>query len=142
MKTMKMTFPTFEKALMALLVAGALIAAAPAQAGGKKYDIPQEVRLELQAVMMDYMDFKSVDGLFVHYDHVADKIFKLYKANLHPTIIPAGNYYVLCSHLKTAEGEDIDVDFLVTKVDGEYRVLQAQFNAHDQMAAAGKAASK
>ena len=93
--------------------------------------ISAAVKLELQAAMIDFIDYNSVDGKFLYLDVQNKKVSSYYPANLHPRVLKVGRYFVICSDFKTDEGKNVDVDFLAIEIGDEIRVLQALVGRRD-----------
>ncbi len=125
-----------KKAITRVLVAAAALIAT--SVSGLAADMNVEIRVQLQTAMVDHIDYNSVDGRFVYYDDESGDILRLHPANLHPKIIVAGEYYVLCTDFLTEAGQRLDVDFLARRTDGEYRIFQTLANGHKQLSIAGR----
>ena len=121
-----MLYQSFSKFALAASVA-VVFAFSPAQAE----KISAGLKSELQGAMMDYIDYNSVEGKFLYLNAAQDRVIHYFPANLHPRILKIGDYFVLCSDFKTAEGANVDVDFLAIEAEGELRVIQALVGQRD-----------
>ena len=74
--------------------------------------------------MQAHIDQNTVDGHYVVYDAVADKVLKLQLDKLHDGIVKKSDYYVSCADFHDASGKYHDLDFLVVEENGEFRALQ------------------
>ena len=106
-------------ALAALLMAtGALAADDPSIKGQHRVDIKE--------AMMSHVAFNTVDGKYVIYDALEDDLLRLRFDGLHEGVVKKGDFYVACGDfMNTANDTYYDLDFLVSVVEGDYRVLQA-----------------
>jgi len=87
--------------------------------------IGQPVRGQVQASMKALIETGTVDGVFRHYDPVTDQVFDLTFSALHDGIVRKGDYYVSCADFTDAEGNEVDVDFLVLPDGDGVRAVQA-----------------
>ena len=97
----------------------------PAQAGQK---LDQEDRVALQLALMAFVDSKTFDGRFLHFDAERKELLGLYPANLHPMIVPGTGFYFLCADFRDDQGGKVDVDFVATRTAGGFRVIQTMIN--------------
>lgn len=105
-----------------------LLAGVPLQAHA---EMSQDDRVRLQTVLMEYIDGKSVDGRFLHFDAERQEMVQYYPANLHPMIIPKGDIYFLCADFRDETGGEIEVDFIATRGDSGFQVIQTMVNNRD-----------
>ena len=81
-------------------------------------------RSGIQAAMQRHIDHNTVDGHYVLYDAVTDKLLRLKLDKLHDGIVKKADYYVSCADFHDADGTYFDLDFLVVEEDGGFRALQ------------------
>ena len=110
---------------IAIAIAFTVLTVTPARAGGK---VAQEDRVALQLALMEYVDAKTFDGRFLHFDAEQKELLGLYPANLHPMIVPATGFYFLCADFRDDQGGKVDVDFVATKTESGFRVIQTMIN--------------
>lgn len=87
-------------------------------------DIPTELQVKLQSLMLSYTDSVLVDGGYTYIDTRDDSLRTVYPANVHPFIVTLGDDYVVCSEMIDESGEAVTADFVVRKIGGEYRIVQ------------------
>ncbi len=92
--------------------------------GADDPSIKGEKRTGIQAAMTAHIKDNSVDGHYVLYDPIDDKILKLKLDDLHDGIVKKSDYYVSCADFTSSNGTYYDLDFMVVEKDGEYRALQ------------------
>lgn len=109
----------------ALAFAFTLLTLQPAQAGK---DIAQDDKVALQLALMEYVDGKTFDGRFLHFDAEKKELLGLYPANLHPMIVPGTGFYFLCADFRDDQGGKVDVDFVATRTEDGFRVIQTMIN--------------
>ena len=97
----------------------------PSQAG---QNLDQEDRVALQLALMAYVDSKTFDGRFLHFDVERKELRGLHSANLFPMIVPATGFYFLCADFRDDQGGKVDVDFVATRTEGGFRVIQTMIN--------------
>jgi len=56
--------------------------------------------------------------------------------NVDPFVVQLGKDYVVCSEMVDEEGNTITADYVVRKIDGEYRVVQMLLNDRESLQAA------
>jgi hypothetical protein len=87
-------------------------------------DIPAELQVELQSVMLNYMDQIAPDGAYRYVDTETNTLRTVYPANIHPFVIQAGDDYFVCAELIDEDGNNLTADFLVREIEGAFRVVQ------------------
>jgi len=87
-------------------------------------DIPAELQVELQSVMLNYIDQIAPEGAYRYVDTETNTLRTVYPANIHPFVIQAGDDYFVCAELIDEDGNNLTADFLVRAIEGEYRVVQ------------------
>ena len=96
--------------------ANVLAADDPSIKGGK--------RTSIQTAMNEHIKENSVDGRYILYDPIDDKVLRLKLDDLHDGIVKKADYYVSCADFTSANGTYYDLDFMVVEKDGEYKALQ------------------
>lgn len=86
--------------------------------------IKGEKRTGIQAAMTKHIKENSVDGRYILYDPIDDKVLKLKLDDLHDGIVKKSDYYVSCADFTSSNGTYYDLDFMVVEKDGEYKALQ------------------
>ena len=86
--------------------------------------IKGEKRASIQAAMNEHIKENSVDGRYILYDPIDDKVLKLKLDDLHDGIVKKSDYYVSCADFTSSNGTYYDLDFMVVEKDGKYRALQ------------------
>ncbi|MBQ27848.1 MAG: hypothetical protein CMH81_06895 [Nitrospiraceae bacterium] len=86
--------------------------------------IKGEKRSSIQAAMSTHIAENSVDGRYVLYDPIDDKVLKLKLDDLHDGIVQKSDFYVSCADFSASDGTYYDLDFMVVENDGEYKALQ------------------
>ena len=92
--------------------------------GADDPSIKGEKRTGIQAAMTEHITNNSVDGRYILYDPVDDKVLKLKLDDLHDGIVKKSDYYVSCADFTSTNGTYYDLDFMVVEKDGEYKALQ------------------
>lgn len=83
------------------------------------------LRSELRAAMVEYIDANSIDGKF-HYLNPVKGTFVTYEpVDVSAVVLKLGEHFVICSSFDTKEGKTVYLDFLAVQAEGEARVLQA-----------------
>jgi len=86
--------------------------------------IKGEKRTAIQAAMSEHIAENSVDGSYILYDPIDDKVLKLKLDGVHDGIVKKSDFYVSCADFTSSKGVYYDLDFMVVEKDGEYRALQ------------------
>ncbi len=107
--------------LIVILSAATLIALATSARAGT---LTTDQRVALQMKLIDYIDERTIDGKFLHFDADRKETTALYPAHLHPRIIPIDDIYFLCADFRDVDGKAVEVDFVARIVDGDARILQ------------------
>lgn len=118
------------------LLGGAAFAAWAGAAPGVAQMADAELRVALQGAMLAHIDALLLDGGYTYLDRTADEMRTVYPANVHPMVVALGEDYFVCSEMVTAEGEAVTADFLVRRIDGEWRVVQTLINDRASLEAA------
>jgi hypothetical protein len=94
-------------------------------------DVPEPVRLAVQEAMRHHVTENLTGGTYVVYDTLAGGFRHLTFRELHPGVVTIGGYYVSCLDFVDEKGVPYDVDFMVSKGDHGYRVVQDLIHAVD-----------
>ena len=108
---------------------GAVLALAPIPAAATT-DVPSKV--ELQVAMQRYIEARSHDGWFVATDTRRGENLRLSVVKPHPMIFTEGADYVLCYDFADADGETVNVDFVLRRAGGRYVVTQLYVSDHQE----------
>ena len=99
--------------LFFILLTGQLISPASAR------DVPVETAARLQATLSKFVsDASAKDGSFVYLNRETAQRVMLYPSGKHPMVIPFGEDYYLCVTMLDAQGNKLDVDFLLRPKSG------------------------
>ena len=82
----------------------------------------------LQAGMQKHIDRQLIDGAYLHLDKEAGEIRDLHPVTAHPMIMKMGNYFVLCSHFRDKDGNDVNFDFYMARRGKIFIVFQSLIN--------------
>ena len=93
--------------------------------GADDPSIQGKARTETQKSMVEHINTNTLDGKYIIYDPVSDKLRQLKFENLHKGIVKKGSFYVSCADFVDDSGNTYDLDFLVAEKNGEYIVFQA-----------------
>jgi hypothetical protein len=72
-------------------------------------------RIELQAAMQSHIDGNLVDGAYLDLKEESGSVAVLYPSKAHPMILRMGNFFVLCTDFRNADGQNVNVDFYVAR---------------------------
>ena len=97
------------------LAAIILFGASPGSAADDP-SIGEPIRSQIQASMAAFIEAKTIDGVYSHYDPVTGKLLG---------IVRKGDFYVSCADFVDAEGNKVDLDFLVLPDRDGVRTVQA-----------------
>lgn len=115
--------PIINATALALLC----LALGPAQNAhaGNDPSIKSAARKAIQASMEDFIEARTIGGVFHIFDPVTGRLLDLRFKKLHRGIVRKGGFYVSCADFVDPRGKKYDLDFLVAP-DGEaMRTLQA-----------------
>ncbi len=114
------------------LIAG--LVASPAAAD----KLSTELRVELQTAMLAYNDSILVDGSYSYLDTRSDSMRIVYPANAHPFVVTLGEDYFVCSEFINDKGNTITADYLVRKIEEQYKVVQMILDDRESLSLAMK----
>ena len=113
-----------RKLATAALSAIVLLAASAGSAADDP-SIGEPIRSQIQASMAAFIEAKTIDGVYSHYDPVTGERLRLELAELHAGIVQKGDFYVSCADFVAPEGNKVDLDFLVLPDEEGVRTVQA-----------------
>jgi hypothetical protein len=80
--------------------------------------------VELQLTLKNHIDAGTVDGVYEHFNVEEGQLKELTLKNLHPKIFSKGNKYLMCADFLDADGNDVLLDYIVSKSESGFRVEQ------------------
>ena len=87
-------------------------------------------KVKLQEALSSFLEMRDVDGQVTLLDQNDSKLKSVYLSGNHPMIVPLNNgNYFLCADGYDAEGNRVQMDFLVTPKSEGFLVLDAMLNA-------------
>ena len=98
---------------------------------GDDASIKGDLRANIQQSMKQFIDTMAVDSQLYLYDAVDGRLLSLRLKKLHDGIVKKGDYYVSCADFSDADGNIIDVDFLVRPKEGKLITTQALIHSVD-----------
>ncbi|NRG17084.1 hypothetical protein HPQ64_05230 [Rhizobiales bacterium] len=90
----------------------------------KSEELSTEFQVELQSAMLQFTESILVDGGYSYVDTKEGVLKTVYPANVHPFIVTMGDDYFVCSEMIDDAGKSINADFLVRRIDDQYKVVQ------------------
>lgn len=90
----------------------------------KSEELSTELQVELQTAMLQFTESILVDGGYSYVDTKEGALRTVYPANVHPFIVTMGDDYFVCSEMIDDAGNTINADFLVRRIDDQYKVVQ------------------
>jgi len=109
-----------ERSFPAMLLLMAMLSGAHVHAA----TLDLETRVELQLALKNHVDAGSVDGVYEHFNVEQGQIEKLTLKNLHPVIFSADNKYMMCADFLDARGDDVLLDYIVSRSGNGFRIEQ------------------
>jgi hypothetical protein len=110
----------FHHACASMLIALCIITASPAQAAS----IEMKTRIDLQMGLKNYIESRTSENVYEHFNVDSGKIERLALKNLHPLIFVNGSKYMMCADFLDANGNDVLLDYIVSFAGNEFRVEQ------------------
>ena len=107
-------------ACVTMLIALCLITTSPAQADS----IEMKTRIDLQMGLKHYIEARTEDNVYEHFNVESGKVEPLVLKNLHPVIFVNGSKFMMCADYLDASGNDVLLDYIVSLVGNEFRVEQ------------------
>ena len=94
--------------------------------GGDDPSIKGKLRTDIQSTMKNFIENKSVNNVYRHYDPVTGKLLHLKLEKLHIGIIKKGDFYVSCADFReVSTNKLVDLDFMVVDNNGKTFTSQA-----------------
>lgn len=93
--------------------------------------IKGELREDIKASMMSFIDSNMINDKYYIYDAVGGKLLDLKFAKLHEGIVKKGDFYVSCADFIDNNGTKVDIDFLVIKDGDTLKTIQAVVHSLD-----------
>ena len=122
-------FKTITFPLAALFTLSVILTSAAFAANDPS--IKGDLRENIKASMMAFIEKRIVDDTFFIYDAVEGRLMKLKFDKLHEGIIIKGEFYVSCADFVDENGKKVDLDFLVIQDGDQLRTLQAVVHSVD-----------
>ena len=113
------------KRLLLVLVTFLLFSATDILFAGDDQSIKGAKRTNTQKAMSEHIDQNILNGNYVIYDAVSQKLRSLQFKELHKGIVKKGDFYVSCADFTDSDGNKFDLDFFVAEKDGKFHVQQA-----------------
>jgi len=110
----------FHHVCATMLIALCLITASPAQADS----IEMKTRIDLQMGLKHYIEARTSDNVYEHFNVESGEIEPLVLKNLHPVIFVNGSKYMMCADYLDANGNDVLIDYIVSLTGNEFQVEQ------------------
>ena len=82
-------------------------------------------KAELQAAMQRHVDRQSIEGTYPALDPGSGEVLRLHPVTAHPMILQMGEDFVLCFDFRDGKGQDVPVDFYMTRKDGTFMVFHS-----------------
>ena len=98
---------------------------------GNDPSIKGQLRVDIQQAMSNHIKGNEISNKYVIFDAMKGNLKRLTLKKLHDGIVKKGEFYVSCADFLDAKGNLYDLDFLVAKKDGKYKVLQALIHKAD-----------
>ncbi|TQV77850.1 hypothetical protein [Denitrobaculum tricleocarpae] len=110
--------------LLPRLALSACVAAGFAHTPARAETASTELRSELRAAMVDYINANSIDGKFYHLNQASGTLETYEPADVSAVVLKVGDHYVICSSFETADGKTVYLDFFAVQAQGKAEVLQ------------------
>ncbi len=82
---------------------------------GDDPSIQGDLRTEVKQAMQALIERNTINNTYQLYDPIKGKLLQLQLIKLHDGIVKKGDYFVSCADFKDANGNLVDLDFLVLK---------------------------
>jgi hypothetical protein len=109
-----------ERSFPAMLLVMATLSGAHVHAA----TLDLETRVELQLALKNHVDAGTVDGVYEHFNVEQGQVEELTLKNLHPVIFSADNKYMMCANFLDARGDDVLLDYIVSRSGNGFRIEQ------------------
>ena len=91
-------------------------------------------KVKLQEALSSFLDMRDVDGQITLLDQNDNQLKSVYLSGNHPMIVPLNNgNYFLCADGYDEEGNQVQMDFLVTPKSEGFMVVDAMLNARSSV---------
>ena len=91
-------------------------------------------KVKLQEALSTFLDMRDVDGQITLLDQNDNQLKSVYLSGNHPMIVPLNNgNYFLCADGYDEEGNQVQLDFLVTPKSEGFMVVDAMLNARSSV---------
>jgi hypothetical protein len=98
---------------------------------GNDPSIKGDLRTNIKASMMSFIENRMVNDTFMIYDASKGKLLRLKFDKLHDGIVKKGEFYVSCADFFDEKGKKVDLDFLVIPDGDNLHTVQAVIHAVD-----------
>ena len=98
---------------------------------GNDPSIKGDLRTNIKASMMSFIENRMVNDTFMIYDASKGKLLRLKFDKLHDGIVKKGEFYVSCADFFDEKGKKVDLDFLVIPDGDDLHTVQAVIHAVD-----------
>ena len=122
-------FRAIRSSLATLLVIS--IALTSVAFAGNDPSIKGDLRQNIKASMMSFIENRMVNNTFMIYDATRGKLLRLKLDKLHEGIVKKGDFYVSCADFFDEKGKKVDLDFLVIPDGDNLHTVQAVIHAVD-----------
>ncbi|MEZ5925990.1 MAG: hypothetical protein R3D57_16590 [Hyphomicrobiaceae bacterium] len=79
--------------------------------------------ISLQVAMQRHIDQNLVDGALLRLDERSGIVRSYYPAKAHPKIMRLGAYYYMCASFRDGDGQEVMINFFMTKGHNGYVVF-------------------
>ena len=91
-------------------------------------------KVKLQEALSTFLELRDVDGQITLLDQNDNQLKSVYLSGNHPMIVPLNNgNYFLCADGYDEEGNQVQMDFLVTPKSEGFMVVDAMLNARSSV---------
>ena len=98
---------------------------------GNDPSIKGDLRTNIKASMMSFIENRMVNDTFMIYDASKGKLLRLKFDKLHDGIVKKGEFYISCADFFDEKGKKVDLDFLVIPDGDNLHTVQAVIHAVD-----------
>jgi len=81
-------------------------------------------QVELQIGLKRYIEARTVDNKYEHFNVESGKIEQLVLKNLHPVIFVTGSKYLMCADFVDSSGGDFLLDYIISLTGNDFQVEQ------------------
>ncbi len=98
---------------------------------GNDPSIKGDLRTNIKASMMSFIENRMVNDTFMIYDASKGKLLRLKFDKLHDGIVKKGEFYISCADFFDEKGKKVELDFLVIPDGDNLHTVQAVIHAVD-----------